>query len=129
MGTIRRLNPASLFDAGALSYSQVAIGQGSMQIHVAGQAALSADLQVVGVGDFERQTTVAFENLRLALQAAEAAPQDVVSLRIYVVGLDATRIPPIQRALESFFPPGAKPPGTLLGVPELLIEVEATAIV
>lgn len=133
MGTIQRVNPATLFDAGALSYSQVAISRGTTLIHVAGQAALGVDLQVVGAGDFERQTRVAFENLRLALHGAGAAPEHVVSLRIYVVGLDATRIPPVQQALESFFPAGAKPPGTLLGVaalamPELLIEVEATAV-
>lgn len=133
MGTIRRVNPPTLFDASALSYSQVAISQGSTLIHVAGQAALDRDLQVVGADDFGEQTRFAFENLRLALAAAGAAPEHVVSLRIYVVALGPDCIAPIQQALESFFPPGSRPPGTLIGVaalamPGLRIEVEAAAV-
>jgi enamine deaminase RidA (YjgF/YER057c/UK114 family) len=133
MATVRRLNPSTLFDASRLSYSQVAISQGTTLIHVAGQAALDLTLQVVGAGDFGQQTRVAFENLRLALEAAGAAPEHVVSLRIYVVDLDAACIPPIQQALDTFFPADAKPPGTLIGVaalamPGLRIEVEAAAV-
>jgi enamine deaminase RidA (YjgF/YER057c/UK114 family) len=133
MGTVRRVNPTTLFDASRLSYSQIAISQGTTLIHVAGQAALDRNLQVVGVGDFEQQTRVAFENVRLALAAAGAGPEQVVSLRIYVVALGPDCIAPIQQALDSFFPDDAKPPGTLIGVAalamaDLRIEVEATAV-
>jgi enamine deaminase RidA (YjgF/YER057c/UK114 family) len=133
MATIRRINPPTLFDASRLSYSQVTISQGSTLIHVAGQAALDRDLQLVGAGDFPAQTRAAFDNLRHALAAAGAGPEDVVALRIYVVGLGPDCIAPVQQALEDFFPADAKPPGTLLGVaalamPGLLIEVEASAV-
>jgi enamine deaminase RidA (YjgF/YER057c/UK114 family) len=133
MATIQRINPPTLFDASRLSYSQVAISQGSTLIHLAGQAALDTGLNVVGAGDFALQTRTAFHNLRLALAAAGARPEHVVALRIYVVGLGPECIAPVQQALESFFPADAKPPGTLIGVaalamPDLRIEVEASAV-
>jgi enamine deaminase RidA (YjgF/YER057c/UK114 family) len=133
MTMIRRINPPTLFDANRLSYSQVTISQGSTLIHVAGQAALDTSLNVVGAGDFAMQTRTAFENLRLALAAAGARPEHVVALRIYVVGLGPDCIAPVQQALESFFPADSKPPGTLIGVaalamPDLRIEVEASAV-
>jgi enamine deaminase RidA (YjgF/YER057c/UK114 family) len=133
MATIQRINPPTLFDASRLSYSQVAISQGSTLIHLAGQAALDTGLNVVGAGDFALQTRTAFDNLRLALAAAGARPEHVVALRIYVVGLGPECIAPVQQALESFFPADAKPPGTLIGVaalamPDLRIEVEASAV-
>jgi enamine deaminase RidA (YjgF/YER057c/UK114 family) len=133
MSKIQHLNPPTLFDASRLSYSQVTISQGSTLVHVAGQASLDTHLSVVGAGDFAAQTRTAFDNVRLALEAAGARPEHVVALRIYVVALGPDRIAPVQQALESFFPPDAKPPGTLIGVaalamPDLLIEVEASAV-
>ena len=134
MATHERLNPSGLFDAGVLAYTQVMKSRGETIVHIAGQAALSASLEVIGANDFEAQTRACFENLGIALQGAGATPTDVASLRIYVVGHRAEYVPILKEALLGFFGADALPPGTLVGVaslamPELLIEIEATAVV
>ncbi|HSN72315.1 MAG TPA: RidA family protein [Steroidobacteraceae bacterium] len=133
MATHERLNPPGLFDARALAYTQVMKSRGETIVHVAGQAALSPSLEVIGAGDFGEQTRACFENLGIALAAAGARPADVASLRLYVVGHRAEYVPILKDALLGFFGSDALPPGTLVGVaslamPELLIEIEATAV-
>jgi enamine deaminase RidA (YjgF/YER057c/UK114 family) len=133
MATHERMNPPGLFDAGVMSYSQVMRSRGATFIQVAGQAALGTDLQVLAPGDFAGQVAAALANLRIALAAAGATPADVNLVRIYVVGHRADYVAVLQGALRGFFG-DTLPPGTLVGVaalamPELLVEIEATAIV
>jgi enamine deaminase RidA (YjgF/YER057c/UK114 family) len=133
MAIHERLNPPGLFDASVLAYTQVMKSRGGTVVHIAGQAALSPSLEVIGADDFEAQTRACFENLGIALQGAGATPADVANLRIYVVGHRGEYVPILKDALLAFFGPDALPPGTLIGVaslamPELLIEIEATAV-
>ncbi len=133
MARHERLNPATLFDARVLAYSQVMKSTGGTLVQVAGQAALDRELRLVGEGDFAAQTRQCFENLGHALDAAGAKPADVNSIRIYVVDMRPDYVPVLKQALEGFFGE-ALPPGTLVGaaslsMPGLLIEVEATAVV
>lgn len=89
---------------------------------------------VVGPGDLARQAEHAFGNLSTALQAAGATPDDVVRLGIYVKNLRPEDGAVIRKALRRVFVRDTLPASTWLGVTslaldELLIEVEATAVV
>jgi len=59
---------------------------------VAGQTAMNADGQIVGVGDVAAQFEQALANVRTALDAAGGAPDDLASLTIYAVDLADYRV-------------------------------------
>lgn len=133
MTSHQRINPSTLFDSRALAYSQISVASGESIVHIAGQASINAQLDIVGKGDFAAQAAQVFHNLGLALEAAEVTPQDVMSVKIYVVDMQDHYIPVLKDALISFFGADTLPPGTLLGVvalamPGLLLEVEVGAI-
>ena len=129
------LNPRELpCWAGTFSQIVVARPAGARLIWISGQVAVDADHQVVGPGDLARQAEQAFGNLSKALEAAGASPDDVVRLGIYVKNLRPEDAAVIRQALRRVFVRDTLPTSTWLGVTslaldELLIEVEATAVV
>ena len=101
-------------------------------LFVSGQVALDSDGNVVGAGDMAEQTRQVFRNLTAVLAAAGASLADVVKLTYFVCDLSA--VPEIRAARNEFLGPVDPPASTLVGVtglvlPDLLIEVEAVAIV
>ncbi len=130
----QHIQPPDLFESSNFGYTQVVTSPPGKFVFLAGQTALGRDFKIVGENDLEAQTGAALENLRLALEAAGAQPGDVTSLRIYVPDYTAAKAGKIGPALGRFF--GSAPPAaqTLIGVqalgmPELMIEIEATAVV
>lgn len=129
------LNPPGLPDwAGTFSQVVVARPAGARLIWVSGQVAVDADHRVVGPGDLARQAERAFGNLSMALEAAGASPDDVVRLGIYVKNLRPEDGAVIRKALRRVFVRDTLPASTWLGVTslaldDLLIEVEATAVI
>ena len=118
------------------SFSQVVVVRtgGTRTIYVSGQVSVDADNNVVGHGDLGRQAQVALENLSKALAAAGATPADVVRLGIYVKDYKRDHAAAISTALRNTFVAERMPASTWLGVSslaldELLIEVEATAVI
>ncbi len=100
-------------------------------IEVAGTTAVDEHGQTVGVGDPAVQTRYILEKIGLALQAAGASLSAVVRTRLFVT--DIARWEAIGRVHGEFFR-DIKPVATLVQVsalisPELLVEIEATAIV
>lgn len=129
------LNPAGLPNWSE-SFSQVVVVRtgATRTIYVSGQVSIDADNHVVGAGDLARQARVALENLAKALAAAGAKPADVVRLGIYVKDYQRDQAAVISAALRRTFVAGPMPASTWLGVSalaldELLIEIEATAVV
>jgi 2-iminobutanoate/2-iminopropanoate deaminase len=99
-------------------------------LFVSGQVAFGPDGQVVGKGDPEAQMVRIMENIGACLRAAGAGFADVAKVTIFVKDMGhRTRLSPIrQRYFE-----GANPASTLVEVselahPDLLIEVEAIAV-
>ncbi len=128
---LERINPAGL--ARPQTYTHVVVATGSRLVFVAGQVAEDVDGTLVGDGELRLQALKAFENVGVALAAADARPEQVARLTIFVVGLRAADLPVIEEARAAVFGEH-KPVDALIGVqalahPGCLIEVEATAVV
>lgn len=128
---VQRLNPASLPDAGALGYTQVVTCAPGRLVVVSGQVAWSKDDAPVPPGLAE-QAALVVQNLGRALDAAGVTPDDVVSLRAFLVDLDSEKGQAVLPALVELFG-GQAPALTAVGVtslaaPDLLIEIEAIAV-
>ncbi len=129
------LNPAELPDWSDAFSQIVVVNVGALRIiTISGQVAVDGDQRIVGRGDLAAQAERAFANLATALQAAGATPEDVVRLGIYIKEYRPEQAVVVRNALQQVFIPGRMPASTWLGVQslaleDLLIEVEATAIV
>jgi len=111
----------------------VAVDNGRL-LFVAGQVAFDKEGNLVGKGDLRMQTEKAMENLVAALAAAGATPADVIKVNTYVVNYRPADYPIISEARARIFEEQNPPASTLIGVQalaveELLIEIEAIAVV
>jgi len=98
---------------------------------ISGQASFSAEGSVMHDKDFEGQTRLTFENLKTVLEAGGASLSDVVKLGAFVTDMSNLET---YGAIQAEFFPGQKPAQTLvevssLALPEMMIEVEAIAVV
>ena len=97
----------------------------------AGQTSVDAEGNPMHTGDFRAQTALALDNLETVLGQAGFGLGDVVRLNYYVTDIQAFfGAGDVLR--ERFQAAGCRPASTLLGVaalalPELMIEIEATA--
>lgn len=99
----------------------------------AGQTSVDEEGRPVHVGDMEAQLALALDNLEIVLGAAGAALSDVMRLNIYTTDVDLF-LEAYGSAAARLAEAGCRPASTLLGVtslafPELLVEIEATAVV
>jgi enamine deaminase RidA (YjgF/YER057c/UK114 family) len=117
-------------------YRQVSIATGSKLVFIAGQVARDADGGKVGGGDLAAQVEQCYLNIGTALAEIGGSFDDVAKLTVYVVDWTPDKMPLLgegaSRAAEKL---GVTPvPAiTLIGVaalaePDLLVEVEATAV-
>lgn len=132
---IELLNPDGLPKPDA--YFQVGVATGTKTVYVSGQVARTADGTPVGAGDLAAQTEQVYRNLDTALRAAGAGFDDVVKLTAYLVDWTPDKMGDLiggaVRAAEAIGADIAKPV-TLVGVaalgePDMLIEVEAVAVI
>lgn len=116
-------------------YSHVSRAKSGTTVYIAGQVGVDAQGQLAG-DDVAAQMRQTFENLGVALKAAGGTFADVAKFTTYVTrasDLDAfmsTR----KEIFAKLYPSGGYPPNTLLVInrlvkPELLIEIEAIAVV
>jgi enamine deaminase RidA (YjgF/YER057c/UK114 family) len=117
-------------------YRQLSIATGSRLVFLAGQVARDADGNPVGAGDLAAQVEQSYLNIATALAAVGGTFDDVAKLTVYVVDWKPELMgllgEGVARAAARL---GVDPvkPITLLGVaalgePDLLVEVEATAV-
>jgi enamine deaminase RidA (YjgF/YER057c/UK114 family) len=125
------INPAAMADPVGPYAHVVVAPSGGRLVFCAGAVAFDADGNVVGQGDIVAQTRQVMENLRLALQAAGATFADVVKVTNYVV--DASEWPKIlpvrAEYLKEPYPASSFIEVSALMFPDLLIEIEAVAVV
>ena len=96
-----------------------------------GQAALSPDGALVGVGDFDAQAHQTFANLSAVLNAAGSSLDQIVKVTIYLtdMGNFGKVVELRQQYFSHPYPADTIVEVNSLALPELEIEIEATALV
>ncbi|WP_433228818.1 RidA family protein [Actinomadura formosensis] len=118
-------------------YRQVSVATGSKLVFMAGQVARDADGGKVGEGDFAAQVEQCYLNVGTALAEAGASFDGVVKLTVYIVDWTPDKMPlfaeGVARAAAKL---GVTPVAPLTGIgvaalaePDLLVEIEATAVI
>jgi enamine deaminase RidA (YjgF/YER057c/UK114 family) len=115
-------------------YSHAVVVNSGKIVFLSGQVGLDKHGEMVGKDDFHAQVAQAFSNLRSALAAAGATPNDLVKLNYYVVGLNHDKLIAIRDVRDQMINKEHPPASTLAGVQTLfregaLIEVEAVAVI
>lgn len=129
---IERFNPKDLSQP--TGYSQVVTIKGNYKtIHLGGKAGIYNDDSFPE--SLEEQSSLTFENIRIALESAGASPKDVVDIQIYIVDLENIDFEtnPVYEDVRNFFPVGHKPTSMVIGVsslayPGLLVEINVKAV-
>jgi enamine deaminase RidA (YjgF/YER057c/UK114 family) len=115
------------------AFNQAELIEGAHRLLVcSGQTATDAAGRPQHPGDMAAQLTMALDNLEAVLAAAGMALADVVRLGVFTTDVDRL-LEHYQVVAERLEAAGVRPPSTLLGVarlaaPELLVELEATAM-
>ncbi len=126
---IRFIQPDGLARAG--TYSHVVSTSGGRIIYISGQVSLDKNGNVVGKGDMRRQAEQVFQNLKLALEAANATFKDVVKMTYYVVDMSQFQV--VREVRAKYLNAENPPASTAVGVTSLvnadfLLEIEAIAV-
>jgi enamine deaminase RidA (YjgF/YER057c/UK114 family) len=129
--TVSRLTPEGMMQP--TPYHHVAVGTGTRHVHVAGQIGRGAEAPP----DLAVQVGRALRNTAIGLAGAGATFGDVLRLTLYVTDWAPDKIHAFMAGVEQVADeiglPTPLPPASLIGVaylfePDVLVEVEATAI-
>lgn len=125
------VNPQNLYDPTPNGYSMAVIVPGGAKVaYISGQGGQD---NTGGLSpDFAVQVEQAYANLRAALNALGARPDQVAKLTVFVVDHDMSKLGVLTKAVKEMFGE-ALPAQTLIPVPKLavdgmLFEVEAVAV-
>jgi enamine deaminase RidA (YjgF/YER057c/UK114 family) len=117
----------------AFGFNQAELVEGASRVLVcSGQAAVSPDGAPQHPGDLAAQVTLALDNIEAVLQDGGMTLADVVRLNVFTTDVDAM-MGAWPALAERFGAAGIRPTSTLVGVtrlafPELMVEIEATAV-
>jgi enamine deaminase RidA (YjgF/YER057c/UK114 family) len=100
-------------------------------VYIAGQAALDEQNQIVGIGDPRSQAEQVWRNIGLAVNAGGGTLADIVKITVFLK--DVRHAAAEISVRERLFERGRFPICTLvqvanLGLPELLMEIDAVAV-
>ncbi|TDG17509.1 RidA family protein [Paraburkholderia silviterrae] len=119
-------------DTDKRAYSLSVSTQGGKTVYLAGQLNI-ADLNDKPLpGDFDGQARAAFQRIQKTLEASGGKLSDIVSMTVFITDVrNGEHFADIRR---EFFAPGKYPTSALiairnLGIPNALIEIQATAVV
>ena len=123
------INPPQMAAPTGYSY---AIKKSGTPVFVSGQVALDGKGALVGENDVAAQVEQVFANLRTVVEACGGSLDDVVKITIYVT--DPSYRPAVAAARQRHFKEGQYPASTYLvvsalAVPQLLVEIEAVALI
>ena len=123
------VNPPGM--ARSQGYNHAVLAKGT-PIFITGQIALDGEGNIVGAGDIEAQVAQVWKNIQSVLAGCGATLENIVKLTTYAV--DARYIQAIGAERRKLFKEGEFPASTFLVVaalaqPELLVEIEAIAMV
>ena len=113
------------------SYSQVVITEPGRMVFVAGQVAMDEEGKTIGIGDVRAQAKQALKNVITGVEAAGGTKSDIVSMSVFTT--DARYHPDVnavrREVFGSDFPASTMVQVVALARPELLIEINATAVI
>ncbi|MFD5449434.1 RidA family protein [Streptomyces sp. NPDC003470] len=133
--TVQHFTPEGMLQP--VPYHHVAVGTGAKHVHVSGQVARQGNGTPVAPGDLAGQVAHALRNTAVGLAGAGATFADVLRLTFYVTQWAPEKIGDFMAGVEAVAAeiglPTPMPPASLIGVeylfePDVLVEVEATAI-
>jgi enamine deaminase RidA (YjgF/YER057c/UK114 family) len=130
--TVSLIRSADLSDVAQYAYAATAPADARL-VFFAGACPLNLDGSTAGVGDYAAQAGKAMENLAIALKAAGAQLDDVLSTRVLVASSNQSDLVEAWAVIRAAFH-GHDVPSTLMGVTVLgytdqLVEIEAVAAV
>ncbi|WP_329286580.1 RidA family protein [Streptomyces sp. NBC_00691] len=129
---ITLIRSASLSDVAEYAYAATAPAEARL-IFLAGACPLNDDGSTAAVGDYAGQAAKALENMRVALGAAGASLQDVISTRVLVASASQADLVTAWEVVRNTFGdhdvPSTLMGVTVLGYHEQLVEIEAVAAV
>ncbi|NSX54991.1 RidA family protein [Parasulfitobacter algicola] len=101
-------------------------------VHLTGQVAWSADEEIIGLGDVEKQARQCFRNIQFLLHEIGGNLSDVISITTYFT--DRSQLKHIQKVRAEFFHPGSEPVSTSvmvagLGHKDFLVELTPIAVI
>src|SRR5512145_1148747 len=113
------------------SYSLVNIAQPGRLVFIAGQTASDPDGNVVGVADARAQTRYILEKIKRAIESAGGTTNDIVAMSVFTTDVRYHRdINEARREfLGSSFPTSTMVQVVALARPELLLEINAIAVI
>jgi enamine deaminase RidA (YjgF/YER057c/UK114 family) len=113
------------------SYSLVNIARPGKMVFIAGQTASDPQGNVVGVGDVRAQTRYILGKIQKAVEAVGGTIDDVVAMSVFTTDVRYHRdINEVRREfLGANFPTSTMVQVVALARPELLLEINATAVV
>jgi enamine deaminase RidA (YjgF/YER057c/UK114 family) len=133
MPAVVRLIPVPALSTSAEYFYAATAPAGSRFIFLAGACPLDERGAVVAVDDYAAQATRCLENLGLALAAAGASIDNVISTRVLVASSDREDLVTAWNVVRDGFAAHAVPSTllgvTVLGYPGQLVEIEAVAAV
>jgi len=113
------------------SYSQVVIPKPGRLVFIAGNTASDLEGKIVGLGDIRTQARYTLEKIKRGVEAAGGTLQDIVSMTVFTT--DARYHPTVNEVRREFlgadFPTSTMVQVVALARPELLIEINAIAVV
>ena len=131
MTLTQTLQPPGLWDPAEHLFAQgVLVAAAPRTLYLAGQTAIDGQGQIVGAGDPAAQIECCFNNMDILLRAAGGRLADVVRLRAYFTDM---RYLDLYTEILGRYLPDQRPSQTVvqvaaLAMPELLVELEATAV-
>jgi 2-iminobutanoate/2-iminopropanoate deaminase len=128
--TKERLYPKGMWRPSG-SYSQVVITEPGRMVFLAGQVAMDEEGKTIGIGDVRAQAKQALKNIITGVEAAGGTKSDIVSMSVFTT--DARYHPDVnavrREVFGSDFPASTMVQVVALARPELLIEINATAVI
>ena len=129
--TVERINPEAMHTNPAFT-QMIVVPANTRTAIIGGQNAVNAKGEIVGKGDFAKQTEQALKNLVTCLEAVDASVDDLIQVKIYMKEVEDLRAgfgewmkvwgqstnPPLVTGLFV----------SALANPDFLIEIEATAV-
>ena len=122
------INPKGLVTP--TGYTHVVVAADRRTVYIAGQVAFDSMGKVVGGSNFTAQAEQVFTNLRRALGSVGASFGDVVKMSTLIT--DVKNVPALREIRGRYLDPKQPPANTLIVTqlvrPELLLEIEAVAV-